>query len=178
MRAAGASAAEALLDGWSKRAPEALLLVDRAALVDALVGAGISTGEASPRIGVVSADGEPPAILAWWRDRFRVSAPVPILYLHDAATVLYPFAIEPVATLIASRRGSKAIAYADLGLPPLGATARRFRDPAVPPDAVVTKLDALSPRTLAAYVVDAAKSLLAEAGARTLTNRDALRRGP
>ena len=63
-----------------------------------------------------------------------------MLYLHDAATVLYPFAFEPLASLV-QQSHVEPLAYRDLGLPPLGATARRFADPALQDDAVLCDLE-------------------------------------
>ena len=42
-----------------------------------------------------------------------------VLYLHDSTTVVYPFALEPVATLLHHGAGAPFV-YADIGLPPLG----------------------------------------------------------
>ncbi len=81
-------------------------------------------------------------------------------YIHDAATVIYPFMLEPLATLMmdAARAGAEALQFVDLGLPPLGAAARRFGDPALAPDALVVALEAIPPATLVRYCVEAMRA--------------------
>jgi len=79
---------------------------------------------------------------------------VAVLYVHDAATVIYPFALEPLASLV--RQASAPVPYRDLGLPPLGATARRFGDPRLAPDESIVELEAVPPGTLARYCASSA----------------------
>ena len=68
------------------------------------------------------------------------------------------FLLEPLASLVQS--GPEAsLRYRDLGLPPLGAAARRFGDPAIPDDEVILTLDAVSPAALLRYCLKAARSL-------------------
>ncbi len=160
---------------WPGEPPDAVLLVDRVALVDLFATHPLTGAGARPRLAVVCIDGSPPLLVAWLRERFLTGWAAPVLYLHDAATVVYPFAIEPLATLVSSRgsvssggslaahASARPLAYVDLGLPPLGATARRFRDPSLPRERVVVELAALSPDALVRYCLDAAQRLIAQA---------------
>jgi hypothetical protein len=72
-------------------------------------------------------------------------------YLHDAATVLYPFAFEPLRTLVA--RGD--VRFRDLGLRP----GRGFRDPEK--RSRILKLASVSPSALVTYAVRSVLSMLA-----------------
>jgi len=156
---------------WESERPYAVLLVDRAPLVALFAESKASSGLAVVSLG----DSSSPAA-SWLQERFGAGWSAPILYVHDAATILYPFSIEPIATLVAHRT-DEPIVYQDLGLPPLGATARRFHDPTLRADALVTTLDALPPATLIRFCVDAARRLVAPKLHPTeLTGRDARRR--
>jgi hypothetical protein len=142
--------------GWDACFPEAVLLVDRPAIRDVLTASG---GIAPALLTVVCIDGTPSPVVAWLQRGFREGRRAPVLYLHDAATVVYPFTLEPLATRVA-HRGSEPVAYADLGLPPLGATARRFADPTLPGDEPIFELEAIPPATLLRYCAKSAKSLV------------------
>jgi len=142
--------------GWETRFPEAVLLVDRPAIRDLLMAsAGLVPAEAA----VVCVDGTPARVVAWLRRGFGEGRSAAVLYLHDAATVLYPFSLEPLATLV-EQRGSAPLVYADLGLPPLGATARRFGDPALAADEPILDLEAIPPATLLRHVARSVRGLL------------------
>ncbi len=141
--------ARPLAKGWDASFPEAVLLVDRPAILDVLVASGAL---APARIAVVALDGTPAPVVAWLKRSFEEGHTAPVLFLHDAATVVYPFSIEPLATLVRSSRGGP-VAYSDIGLPPLGATARRFGDPSLPDAEPILDLEAIPPATLARYVV-------------------------
>jgi hypothetical protein len=134
----------------------AVLLVDRPATLarlaktDAIAQAGIA---------VVCIDGTPRSVVARLERAFRTGLRAPVLYLHDAASVVYPFAIEPLATLVRRQEG-RPIVYRDLGLPPLGATARRFGDPTLGTNEPILELKAIGTATLARYCVKSAASLV------------------
>jgi hypothetical protein len=145
----------ALARGWDARFPAAVLLVDRAPILKLLMG---SDAILSARIAVVCANEEPGAVVASLKRGFRAGERAPVVYIHDAATVLYPFTIEPVATL-ARRKGSEPLVYRDLGLPPLGATPRRFGDATLPRDEPLFHLEAIPATTLVRYCIDSALRL-------------------
>ncbi len=112
---------------------------------------------------MVCIDGTPRPV-AWLQRGFREGRRAPVLYLHDAATVVYPFAIEPLATLV-RHQGDAPLAYRDLGLPPLGASARRFGAPVstLPTDELILELEAIPPATLLRYCARSASSAAMEA---------------
>jgi hypothetical protein len=122
----------------------------RLAKTDAIARAGID---------VVCIDGTPRSLVARLVRGFRAGLRAPVLYLHDAASVVYPFAIEPLATLV-HLHGGEPLVYRDLGLPPLGATARRFGDPALRKEEPILELKAIPPTTLARYCVRSVSSLV------------------
>lgn len=134
--------------------PAAVLLVDRPAIRDLLLAQG--AGERG--LAVVCIDGTPAPVVAFLKRGFQEGRRVPVVYLHDAATVVFPFTLEPLATLVAQQEGGP-VRYRDLGLPPLGATARRFGDPALPADQVILELTAIPPATLLRYAAEAASRL-------------------
>jgi hypothetical protein len=134
--------------------PDAVLLVDRPAIRDlflALAHAG------AHRFAVVCIDGTPKSMVARVARSFQKGLRSPVLYLHDAATVVYPFALEPLATAV-RHQGDTPLAYRDIGLPPLGATARRFGDPSLPSEEPILELEAIPPAALVRYCVKAARS--------------------
>jgi hypothetical protein len=136
---------------WGADFPRAVLLVDRPAILDLLAAMGAS---ASTRIAAVCIDGTPAPLVAWLAQRFRAGQRAPVLFLHDAATVVYPFTLEPLASLLRAAGGAPPV-YRDLGLPPLGAAARRFGDPTLPRDEPILSLEAIPPATLVRYVAGA-----------------------
>ena len=140
--------------GWDAVAPRAVLLVDRPVVRDLLRA---TEAIAKAGVAVVCVDGTPSPVVAWLTRELDAGLRAPVLYLHDAATVLYPFTIEPLASLVRHRDG-RPIVYRDLGLPPLGATARRFADPSLLGDEPILELEAIPPATLARYVEQAAFS--------------------
>ncbi len=128
--------------------PAAILVVDRPAIVDLFVASGVL---AQASVAVVSADGEPAAVVAWLCDGARKGHRAPVGYLHDAGTSLYPFLLEPLATLVRVRRG-EGLAYRDLGIGP----GQPLRDPlglACPYDAAAVQLEEIPPCSLVAYAV-------------------------
>ena len=145
-----------LARGWDACFPEAVLLVDRPVIRDLLAASRVI---APACLTVVCIDGTPSTVVAWLQRGFRAGQRAPVLYLHDAATVVYPFTLEPLVTRVA-HRGSEPVGYADLGLPPLGATARRFDDPTLPGDEPIFELEAIPPRTLLRYCTRAATRLV------------------
>jgi|HubBroStandDraft_4_1064222.scaffolds.fasta_scaffold551407_2 hypothetical protein len=144
-----------LTRAWETELPRSVLLVDRPVILDLFAATGAM---ASARLAVVCVDGTPAPVVAWLVQRFRAGLRAPVLYLHDAATVVYPFTLEPLASLVRSLDGGPVV-YRDLGLPPLGATARRFGDPRLPGDEPILDLEALPPATLVRYVTEAAERL-------------------
>ena len=137
----------------------AVLLVDRPAILALFLESGALA--APDRLAVVCIDGTPASVVDWLKRAFAAGRRAPVLYVHDAATVIYPFTLEPLATLL-SRKDAGSIAYTDLGLPPLGATAdvklRQLIDAFVHTildelhgTALFLELEALSPATLIRY---------------------------
>lgn len=141
---------------WDAYFPKAVLMVDRPAILDLFVASGMI---AVARLAVVCVDGSPSPVVAWLQRGFKAGRRVPLVYLHDSASVLYPFAVEPLATLIRSR-GDEPLVYRDLGLPPRGANARRFDDPVLPADEPIVDLEALPPATLVRFGAVAALRLV------------------
>jgi hypothetical protein len=141
---------------WDAYFPKAVLLVDRPAILDLFVASG---SIATTRLAVVCLDGSPAPVVSWLKRGFKAGRKVPFVYLHDAATVVYPFTLEPLASLIAHRR-DEALVYRDLGLPPLGANARRFDDPALPEGEPILELEALPPATLVRFGALSAQRLM------------------
>jgi hypothetical protein len=111
-------------------------------------------------LAVVCLDGTPSSLVASIARGFREGRRAPVLYLHDSATVVYPFALEPLATLV-RHRAEEPFVYRDLGLPPLGTSSRRFHDPSLPSDVPILALEAIPPATLQRYVIESARRVLA-----------------
>jgi hypothetical protein len=149
------------------RFPEAILVVDRTAILDLFVSSGVTD---AARIAVVCVDGTPPRVVARLVRQIRAGRRAPVLYLHDAATVIYPFTVEPLATIL-EHRGAEPLEYADLGLPPLGATARRFDDPSLARDEPILELEAIPPATLLRYCAKRARSFIGRGGPRRARSR-------
>jgi hypothetical protein len=137
---------------WDAYFPKAVLLIDRPAILDLFVASGAL---ATARLAVVCIDGSPAPIAAWLRRGFRAGRRAPVLYLHDAATVAYPFTFEPLATAV--RHGTEPVAFRDLGLPPNGLPSRRFHDRSLPARELVFDLEAIPPAALVAYAVRCAR---------------------
>lgn len=102
---------------WDSYFPAAILLVDRRELVDLFAASGVLV---QARLAVVCTDGTPATCVHWLRRGLRAGFRAPIGYLHDAATVLYPFALEPLRTLLEVADPRSPIEFVDLGLPPSG----------------------------------------------------------
>ena len=156
-------------DSRATMAPDIVLLVDRPSTMDLLLALDV---EAALGVAVVCADGEPAARVSALARAFRAGQSAGVLYLHDAATVLYPFALEPVATLVTSSADDEPVPYLDAGLPPLGAPARRFAGSGLPADEVVLEVEALPPAVLLRHCGEAAAQLR-----RDLTRRAGRRKG-
>ena len=155
--------------------PEAILVVDRPPILEIF---GRSKASVPFGLAVVCIDGTPSRLVAALKRGFRAGHRAAILYVHDAATVIYPFAIEPLATLL-KHRGSEPIVYRDLGLPPLGANPRRFRDPMLPTADPIFHLEAIPAAALVRYCVESARRLVraaAIAATSTLSDRGDRRR--
>jgi len=137
---------------WDAYFPKAVLLVDRPAILDLFVASGAMP---NARLAVVCLDGSPKPVVQWLRRGYRAGRRAPVLYLHDASTVAYPFSFEPLAAFV-QQGGDEPVAYRDLGLPPLGASTRRFTssdDPSLPASEVLFDLEAVPPATLISYVM-------------------------
>lgn len=141
---------------WDAYFPQAVVVVDRPAIVDLFVATGaVATG----RLAVVCIDGTPAPVIDWLKRGYRAGRRAPVLYVHDAATVVYPFAFEPLATLV-RHATDRAFEYRNLGLLPLGSNARRFEDARLPAGEPIVELEALPPATLVRFVMGAVLRLL------------------
>jgi hypothetical protein len=142
---------------WDAYFPAMVLMVDRREIVDLFAASGVLV---QARMAVVCTDGSPAPVIAWLRRGLRAGHRAPFGYLHDAATVLYPFSLEPFATLFRVLGGEPA-RVVDLGLPPDGlprralgrggaASERVFELEAVEPSTLISwatrRLGALQPR--------------------------------
>jgi hypothetical protein len=134
------------------RFPAAVVLVDRPTVADLFVAWGVCRARG---LAAVALDGTPPRLVEHLRRGFQEGLRAPVLYLHDAATVVYPFTIEPLASLVA-QPGDEPVPYQDLGLPPLGASPGRFDDASLPDEERVVELEALPPATLVRYALERA----------------------
>ena len=132
---------------WDAYFPAAILLVDHPAILDLFVASGIL---AAARLAVVCIDGTPSTVIAWLRRGFRAGLDAPIAYLHDAATVIYPFLFEPLATRMRFSC-DKPVSYVDLGCSPRGTGAVRFGDPSLPEGESILDLEAVPPAALVRY---------------------------
>lgn len=154
-----ARASRKLPSAWDAAPPTAVLLVDRPAILDLFLAlAGHDVGGRGPSLStmaVVCIDGTPKPVVAWLSQSCGAWLRAPVLYLHDAATVVYPFSLEPLATRMA-RQDEPPMVYRDLGLSPGGSAARRFGDPALPSDELILELEAIPPAALLRYVAKAA----------------------
>jgi hypothetical protein len=129
-----------------------MMLVDRPILPHLFLRCGVRPST----LAVTCIDGTPAPVVEWLQRGFRKDHRVAVLYLHDAATVVYPFTLEPIATLIAN--STHPLAYLDVGLPPLGASARRFAEPALG-GALVREVDEIPPSALIRHCLRIAESL-------------------
>jgi len=142
---------------WDAYFPAAILLVDRAALVDVFVASGALV---QTRIAPVALDGTPAHVVRWLCRGLERGLSAPVAYLHDASTVVYPFAYEPLATLVKVTHGAP-LPYRDLGLPRGGLPASAFpfaKD--LPRDERILELEQLPPTALVAYASRAALALI------------------
>ena len=134
--------------------PAAILIVDRRELVDLFAASGVLV---QARLAVVSADGTPRTVVRWLQRGIRAGFRAPVGYLHDAATVLYPFALEPLRTLVDVSR--TPIDFIDLGLPPGGLAAAEL--PFCPrSDERIVELEAPPPAAIVAYAARRLAGLL------------------
>lgn len=123
--------------------PAAILLVDRPEVVQLFAASGVVV---QARLAVVSLDGFPNHVTAWLCRGMRAGHRAPIGYLHDAATVVYPFTYEPLATWITAA-DDEPLRYLDLGIPPGGLAA----GPDVDHGEALLELEELAPRALVAW---------------------------
>jgi hypothetical protein len=120
--------------------PAGILLVDHREIVELFAASGALI---QSRIAVVDVSGHPRDVVRWLTVGARAGHRAPVGYLHDAATVLYPFAFEPLRTLV--EHGE--ILFRDLGFRP----GRGFRDP--PKRKRVFSLADADPTALVTYAV-------------------------
>ena len=134
--------------------PAAILIVDRRELVDVFAASGVLV---QARLAVVSTDGTPATAVRWLVRGIRAGFRAPVGYLHDASTVLYPFAIEPLRTLVEAAK--RPIDFVDLGLPPKGLAAAEL--PFCPPlREPITELEVPPPAAIVAYAARRLAKLL------------------
>jgi len=134
--------------------PAAILIVDRSELVDLFAASGVLV---QSRLAVVSADGTPATVVRWLVRGIRAGFRAPVGYLHDASTVLYPFSIEPLRTLVEVAKAP--IDFIDLGLPPGGLAAAEL--PFCPAcDEPITELEVPPPAAIIAYAARRLAKLL------------------
>ena len=138
--------------------PQAILLVDRPGALALFVASGTL---ATAKVAVVCLDGSPRHVVRWLSRGFRAGKRAPVGYLHDAGTAVYPFLVEPLASLVGAVSETERLAYKDLGLPPHGLAARRFPfSGALAAGERVEHLEALPPRALVAYATRALLSMV------------------
>lgn len=109
--------ARRLSEEWEAYFPAAILLVDRPQIVDLFAASGAIV---LARLAVVCVDGSPETVVEWLRRGARRGFGAPVGWLHDAATVRYPFHCEPLASLVDALPARTPLPYRDLGLPPRG----------------------------------------------------------
>lgn len=140
---------------WDAYFPACILVVDRAELVPLFAASGVVV---QARMAVVTLDERPRHVVSWLRRGLRAGHRAPIGYLHDAATVVYPFASEPLATWARLRERREGEApFRDLGLPPQGLTFERFELDGGP----LLELEEPSPHAVIAYAARATLAMLA-----------------
>jgi hypothetical protein len=139
--------------------PAAILLVDRARVVDLFAASGILV---QARVAVVALDGYPGHVTAWLCRGLRAGLRAPVGYLHDSASIAHPFVLEPLRTYL-DVATSGELAYRDLGAPPEGGAPDLFGKEA--PRELVLELEQLPPHVLISY---AARAVLA------MTPRDSM----
>ncbi len=135
-----------LLREWDAYFPAAIVLVDRRPILDLFIASGVLWQR---RLVAVALDGTLAPVVSWLKWGIRAGQRAPIVYLHDAATVVYPFAFEPLATLAKVLRGP--MPFRDLGLPPQGRPAAALADPSLPCREMIAELEALPPALLVRY---------------------------
>ena len=146
-----ASGARRLPREWDAYFPAAILIVDRRELVDLFAASGVLV---QARLAVVCIDGTPAPCVRWLQRGLRAGFRAPVGYLHDASTVLYPFAVEPLRTLVEVAGASSPIDFIDLGLPPGG--LRWSQLPFCPRIAEpITELEQAPPAAIVAYAARA-----------------------
>lgn len=138
--------ADMAADEWAAYFPAAILLVDRAEIVDLLAASGLLV---QARVAIVALDGSPANIVSWLARGARKGRRAPVGYLHDARSIAYPFVCEPVASLVRAA-GRRSIAYKDLGISHEGG----LPDPlgiALSYSKKARELEEVPPASLAAY---------------------------
>lgn len=140
---------------WRAYFPAAILVVDRAEIVDVFAASGVLL---QARMAVVCIDGSPRRIVNWLRSGWFAGHRAPVGYLHDANTVVYPFLCEPLATFV--RQSPEELVYKDLGIGPGAA----LRDPLGLASAYAgraSELDEVPPCSLIAYAAAQLSALIA-----------------
>jgi hypothetical protein len=99
---------------WAAYFPAAILMVDRPELVDVFAASGVLV---QARMAVVCVDGTPRPVMRWLIGGLGRGWRAPIGYLHDSATILYPFVLEPLRSCLDVLRPDESLVFRDLGLP-------------------------------------------------------------
>jgi hypothetical protein len=141
---------------WDAYFPAAIVVVDSPAVLDLFIASGVIP---KARLAVIGLDGTPRNVVAWLKRGYRAGRRAPVVYLHDAATVVYPFLVEPLATCV-KHLGGDPLVYRDLGLPPRGASPALFDDDAFRESEPIVELEAIPPMTLVRYASRAALGLI------------------
>jgi hypothetical protein len=142
---------------WDAYFPAAILLVDRPALVNLIAASGALV---QGRVAPIALDGTPRHVTRWLRRGYERGQRAPIAYVHDAATVVYPFTYQPLAALVEVTRG-EPLPYRDLGLPRDGLPPSAFPfASALPAEERVVDLEQLPPAAFVAYAVRGALALV------------------
>ena len=129
--------------------PAGVLLVDRPAIVDLFAASGALV---QARIAVVDVHGYPAPVVDWLVRGARRGHRAPVGFLHDAATALYPFLLEPLASLSRSKHPPP---FRDLGIGAGGS----MRDPIT--RGRERELEAVTPAALVSYAARGVLSMLA-----------------
>jgi hypothetical protein len=140
---------------WRAYYPAAILLVDRAEIVDLFAASGVLV---QARMAVVCIDGSPSRIVNWLRHGWRAGHRAPVGYLHNAGTVVYPFLFEPLATFV--RHSPEELVYKDLGIGP-GVILRDPLGVASEYAGRATELDEVPPCSLIAYAATQLAAMIA-----------------
>jgi hypothetical protein len=131
---------------WDAYFPAAVLMVDSHEVRDLFIASGVLV---HARLAVITTDGSPEQVVAWLQRGLRAGYRAPFGYLHEASTVIYPYLLEPFATVLDVHQG-EAAPVVELGLPPDGLPMRAFGAAGAQR---VLELEAVEPSILIAWAV-------------------------